>query len=67
MTEKKYSARDKFSQPLDAISIVSLAPGPRSSLSYLQIEEGRRRVAAGENIRDVVEEYVRANNTYTSS
>ena len=67
MTEKKYSARDKFTQPADAISIVSLAPGPRCSLTYLQIQEARVRVAAGENVREVAEEYVRENNTYTSS
>lgn len=67
MRKTDYSAEDKFTQPADAISIVSLASGPRCSLTYAQIEEARKRVAAGENVRDVAEEYVRENDNYTST
>jgi hypothetical protein len=67
MTKAKYSAADKFNQPVDAISVVSLADGPRCSLTSAQIDEARKRVAAGENVRDVAEEYVRENDTYTST
>lgn len=67
MTDQKYSQADKFKQPENAITIVSHAAGPRSTLTYIQIEEARRRVTAGENAKEVAEEYVRANDTYTST
>ena len=51
--EAAYSARDKFSQPVDAIHIVSRARGPRTSLTDEAIERGRARVAAGEDIDKV--------------
>jgi hypothetical protein len=67
MTDHKYSPADKFNQPESDITVVSHASGPRSTLTYFQIEEARRRVAAGENAREVAEEYVRENDTYTST
>lgn len=47
--EARYSAVDKFSQPVDAIHVTRRAKGPRTSLTDEAIERGRARVAAGED------------------
>lgn len=47
---------DYFSQPADAIRVVSRAKGPRTLLTPEALQEARARVAAGEDIDKVAEE-----------
>jgi hypothetical protein len=47
---------ERFSQPVDAITIVSRAKGPRTSLSPEVLARGRARVDAGEDIKKVAME-----------
>jgi zeta toxin len=44
---------EKFSQPIDAISIVERSGGPRTLLPQWILEIGRQRVAAGEPLDEV--------------
>jgi len=43
------SRLDRFLQPASAIHIIEKAPGPRTTASDAAIEEGRRRIAGGED------------------
>jgi hypothetical protein len=47
---------DYFTQPVDDITIVSRAKGPRTLLTPEALEDARRRVAAGESAADVARE-----------
>ncbi len=47
---------DKFIQPEDGWEIVERAPGPRTLLSPEAIQDGRNRVAMGEDIDEVAED-----------
>jgi hypothetical protein len=47
------SRHDRFTQPEDGIEIISTVAGPRTLLTPDIIEEGRMRIAVGENPADV--------------
>jgi hypothetical protein len=53
MKGERRNGHDKFQQPIDAIEIVSRAPGPRTILNAEAIQKGRDRIKAGEKLEDV--------------